>query len=282
MKKGLILEGGAMRGLFTAGVTDVLMENGIEFDGAVGVSAGAAFGCNYKSRQIGRTLRYNVKYCRDKRYFGLYSYLTTGNLFSKDFCYHEIPEKLDIFDNDAFEKNPMEFYVVCTNVETGEAVYKKCEKATGDFLEWIRASASLPFVSEIVKVGGYKLLDGGMADSVPLKFFEGLGYTKNVVILTQPKGYKKKEMKINFPFKMALRKYPKMIEALKNRHKMYNDNHSYIEEREKSGDVFVIRPDDILPIKRTSKNPELLKKVYEVGRRVAEDNLEKLKEYLKN
>lgn len=280
MKTGLILEGGAMRGLFTAGVTDVMMENGIEFDGAVGVSAGAAFGCNYKSGQIGRAARYNIKYCNDKRYCSLRSLIFTGNLFGADFCYHELPEKLDLFDNDAFNKNPMEFHVVCTDVFTGKPFYKKCDVADSDFPEWIRASASLPLVSKIVEVGGHKLLDGGISDSIPIKYFEGLGYNKNVIVLTQPKGYIKEKAGMMFLIRKSLKKYPEMIKAIENRHIMYNETIKYIEEKEKSGEVFVIRPAVNLPIKRTSNDPEKLREVYETGRQICEEQLEKLKEYL--
>ena len=164
-----------MRGMFTAGVMDVLMEAGIVFDGAVGVSAGAAFGCNYKSGQIGRVLRYNTRFVRDKRYCGWRVLLRTGDMFSADFCYGEVPRYLDPFDFDAYGKNPMEFYLVCTDMETGEAVYHKYEGWEDAGFDWIRASASMPLVSRPVEIGGRKLLDGGIADSIPVKFFEGLG-----------------------------------------------------------------------------------------------------------
>ncbi len=281
MKTGLIMEGGAMRGLFTAGITDIMMENDISFDGAIGVSAGAAFGCNFKSGQIGRAARYNIKYCRDKRYCSMWSLLTTGNLFGTEFCYHEIPEKLDLFDNDAFSRNPMPFYIVCADVLTGEPVYKKYDKADKDFAEWVRASASLPLVSKIVEVGGYKLLDGGIVDSIPLKYFESIGYGRNVVILTQPKGYVKEKTSSMWLIKKALKNYPKMIDAVQNRHIMYNDTVRYIEEKEKNGEVLVLRPDSALPVKRTTHNPEKLKEVYEEGRRIGMENLEKIKEFLK-
>ena len=280
MKTGLVMEGGALRALFTAGVIDVFMENGITFDGAIGVSAGATFGCNIKSGQIGRSIRYNVKLCKDRRYFSFWSLIFTGNLFSKDFCYHKIPEKIDPFDNDAFEKNPMEFYIVCTDVETGKPVYRKCDRLDGENLEWLRASASLPLVSEVVEVGGMKLQDGGISDSIPLKYFESIGYDRNVVILTQPKGYVKKPGNSVKYFKNALKKYPKMLEALENRPQMYNETTEYIEERENSGDVIVIRPEKTLPIKRTTRDPEKLKAVYEAGRREALKNLDKIKEFL--
>ena len=281
MKTGLIMEGGAMRGLFTAGITDVMMENGIEFDGAIGVSAGAAFGCNFKSKQIGRAARYNIKYCKDKRYCSMWSLITTGNLFGAEFCYHELPDKLDLFDNDAFSKNPMPFYVVCADVLSGEPIYKKYEEWDKDFAEWVRASASLPLVSEVVEVGGYKLLDGGIVDSIPLKYFESIGYDRNVVILTQPKGYIKEKTGMMSLIRKSLKKYPKMIEAVENRHIMYNNTVEYIEEKEKKGEALVLRPDESLSIKRTCHNPQKLKEVYEEGRRVGMENIEKIKQFLK-
>ena len=280
MKTGLIMEGGAMRGLFTAGITDIMLENNITFDGAIGVSAGAAFGCNFKSKQIGRAVRYNVRFCKDKRYCSMRSLILTGNMFGKEFCYHEIPEKLDVFDNAAFNANPMPFYVVCTNAETGEAIYKRFDTTDGNFLEWVRASASLPWVSEIVEVDGYKLQDGGMSDSIPLKYFESIGFDKNVVILTQPKGYIKSKTSLNALMKLSLRKYPALLKAIENRHKMYNDTIKYIEQQEKDGKILVLRPEDTLPIRRTTHNPEKIMAVYNEGRKVGLDNLERIKNFL--
>ena len=184
MKKGLVLEGGAMRGLFSAGVLDVLMERGIAFDGIIGVSAGAAFGCNYKSGQIGRVLRYNTRFCGDKRYSGRGSLLKTGNLFNTEFCYNQVPLELDPFDFEAFRSNPAEFYVVCTDVNTGEPVYHAYTGFEDHGFEWIRASASLPLIAQIVEIDGQKLLDGGIADSIPFGYFESIGYDRNVVVLT--------------------------------------------------------------------------------------------------
>ncbi|MBQ7345777.1 MAG: patatin family protein, partial [Oscillospiraceae bacterium] len=176
MKKGLILEGGAMRGMFTAGVIDVMMEHGIGFDGAIGVSAGAAFGCNYKSKQIGRVIRYNTRFCQDRRYGGFRVLLKTGNYYSKEFCYEEVPLKHDLFDFDTYEADPMEFYVVCTDVDTGKAVYHRFEGRNDHGFEWIRASASMPLVSEMVQIDGRKMLDGALADSIPIRYFESIGY----------------------------------------------------------------------------------------------------------
>ncbi|MBR6719676.1 MAG: patatin family protein [Clostridia bacterium] len=282
MKKGLVMEGGAMRGLFTAGILDVLMEEGITTDGAIGVSAGAAFGCNFKSGQIGRALRYNKEYCRDKRYCSFHSLITTGDLYGAEFCYKTLPEELDLFDNEAYESNPMEFYVVCTDVVTGQPVYKKCDSFRGNNLEWIRASASLPLVSRVVEIEGYKLLDGGISDAIPLKHFESLGYEKNLVILTQPEGYVKKKNSINGVFKVVLKNYPKLQLAMERRHIMYNEELSYVDEREEKGAALVLRPKEALPVKRTSKNPELLQKTYDLGRELAKEKLSEIKAFLCN
>ena len=280
MKKGLILEGGAMRGMFSAGVTDVLMENGIEFDGAVGVSAGAAFGCNYKSKQIGRVIRYNTKYIKDKRYCGLRILIKTGNIFSTEFCYGEIPMLYDVFDFETYKNNPMEFHIVATDIETGKPVYHKYEGNEESGLDWIRASASIPLLSQIVEIDGQKLLDGGIADSIPVKYFESIGYTKNLAVLTRPNGYRKQKNSALPLIKLKYRDYPNFVEAMANRHIMYNETLDYIAERQKSGNLFVICPEADLQIGHIEKNPEKLKEVYEVGRKTAEKNLEQVKAFL--
>lgn len=280
MKKGLVLEGGAMRGMFTAGVMDVMLENEIEYDGMIGVSAGAAFGCNYKSKQIGRVIRYNSTYCRDKRYCSLRSLLLTGDLYGADFCYHELPEQLDLFDNDTYINSPMEFYLVCTDVETGEAVYRKCDNFYYENLEWVRASASMPIVSKIVEVSGRKLLDGGIADSVPLRYFNEIGYDKNVVVLTQPRDYRKKKNEFLPLVKIMYRKYPKFVEAVANRHEMYNETLEYIFEEERKGNVLVIAPDEKLPLKHMERDPEQLRAVHAIGQAKAEEKLEDIRSFL--
>lgn len=280
MKKGLVLEGGAMRGLFTAGVMDVLMENGVEFDGAIGVSAGAAFGCNYKSKQIGRVLRYNTKYVRDKRYCGYGVLLRTGNIFSTDFCYGEVPRNLDIFDFDAYEKDPMKFYLVCTDVETGKAVYHDYTGRDDHGFDWIRASASMPLVSQVVEIDGQRLLDGGIADSIPVRYFQSIGYTRNVVVLTQPLGYQKSINSMMPLMRMVYRKYPRLVEAIANRHVMYNETLSYIAEKEAEGQLLVIRPEGPLPVSRVERDPENLRAAYELGRRAATARLEEIRSFL--
>lgn len=279
IKTGLIMEGGAMRGMFTAGVTDIMMENGITFDGAIGVSAGAAFGCNYKSNQPGRVIRYNSTYCKDPRYAGLRSLIKTGNLFGAEFCYVEIPQKLDLFDEETFINNPMEFYVVCTDIETGEVIYHKCGDSENE-LAWFRASASLPLAAKPVEVDGKKLLDGGIGDSIPLKYFESIGYNKNVVILTQPKGFVKPKNKLVPIIRRVLKEYPKVAELLSNRHNDYNETIAYIEEREKSGEILVIRPPVALNIKPVCRDPEELRRVYNIGRKVGEEMIEQIKAFV--
>lgn len=280
MKKGLVLEGGAMRGLFTAGVIDVMMEEKIEYDGIIGVSAGAAFGCNYKSGQIGRVVRYNTRFCRDKRFAGVGSLLKTGNIFNTEFAYGEVPLKYDIFDFKTYESNPMDFYVVCTDVETGEGVYHNYLGQNDHGFDWIRASASMPIVSQIVDIEGKKLLDGGIADSVPIKEFEKMGYDKNVVILTRPADYRKKKNALMPLIRMKYRKYPKLVKAMENRHLVYNETLDYIREQEKAGKLFVIQPRESLHIGKIEKNPERIKAVYEEGRRVMKSRLEELKQFL--
>lgn len=280
MKYGLVMEGGAMRGLFTAGVTDVLMENGIDFDGAVGVSAGAGFGCNYKSKQSGRVIRYNTRFCRDSRFCSVRSLIKTGDIFGADFCYHEIPDKLDVFDRETFNNSPMEFYVVCTNAETGKPVYHLCEKADYECMEWIRASSSMPIVSRVVELAGMKLLDGGISDSIPLKFMEKSGYERNVVILTQPRGFVKTPSKTAQRFEFMMKKYPALVRAMRVRHKMYNAELKYINRSEKNGTAFVIAPPEKLPVGHIEHNADVLREVYRIGRKTATENLGRLENFM--
>lgn len=282
MKKGLVLEGGSMRGMFTAGIIDVFLERGVTFDCTIGVSAGAVFGCNYKSAQHGRSLRYNKKYCRDKRYASFRSLLTTGNFFNEEFCYHTLPNELDPFDVETFKNSPMEFYATCTDVETGEAYYHKCETGGPEDLRYFQASASLPLFARIVEIGDKKYLDGGIADSIPIRKMETLGCDKIVVILTQPKGYEKKKNKYLPLARVALRKYPKMIHAIATRHIRYNRTIRYIESKERTGDIFVMRPPAPLNIGPIEHNPDELDRVYQIGRQTAEKYFSDLQNFLNN
>ena len=279
MKKGLVLEGGAMRGLFTSGIIDVMMEAGIEPDGLIGVSAGAAFGCNYKSRQPGRAIRYNTRFARDKRYCSWQSWWKTGDLYNAEFGYHIIPTQFDIFDNKAFEENPMEFYAVCTDVTTGKAIYKRLTESTPLTYDWIRASASMPLASKVVELEGMKILDGGVADSIPLAYFEQIGYDRNVVILTQPEGYIKEHNRLMPLMRIVLRNYPNLIKALDQRHIMYNQQLEYVRQAELEKRCLVIRPDQKLPIGHISHNPDEMRHIYEMGREMGERELHKIKAF---
>ncbi len=282
MSTGLVLEGGAMRGMYTSGILDVFMENDIYFKGMVGVSAGAAFGCSYKSKQLGRSLRYSKDYCRDKNYISFKSWITTGDLYNVDFAYNKIPNELDIFDNDTFENNPMEFYAVCTDALTGESVYHKCDTVRGDNLQWVRASASLPLAARLVDINGRLLSDGGMSDSIPIKFFERMGYEKNVVILTQPLNFVKEPSSMLPVMKIILRKYPALINSIANRHIIYNETLDYIKEQERLGKVFVFRPDEPLNIKKMERDPNTYDRVYNHGRDHALERLDELKKFIEN
>ncbi len=280
MKRGLILEGGAMRGMFTAGVLDVLMENGIEFDGAIGVSAGATFGCNIKSRQIGRVIRYNKRFSHDWRYCSLRSLLTTGDLYGADFCYNILPHQLDIFDLETYRRNPMEFYVVASDCVTGKPVYKRLDTCDDRDLTWMRASASMPLASRIVEVDGYHLLDGGITDSIPLAYFESIGYDRNVVVLTQPRTYRKGPNRLLWLMHLILRRYPMIVKALRDRHLEYNRTTAMVHNRADKGEVLVICPETPLNISRTSKNPDEMQRVYDEGRRIAKAQIDAIKQFI--
>lgn len=278
MKTALVMEGGAMRGMFTCGVMDVLMENGIAFDGAAGISAGAVFGCNFKSRQIGRPVRYNKKYCRDPRYCSIRSLLKTGDLYGADFCYRQLPDVLDPFDRKAFADNPMEFYAGATDVSTGKCVYRLCMDGGEKDMLWFRASASMPVVSRPVRIDGHEYLDGGISDAVPYAYMEQQGYGRNVIVLTQPKGYRKKP-EASPAMGFFLRRIPKIREAMEHRYEMYNRQMDELDRMEAEKTALVIRPPEDLRIGHTEKNPGELERVYRIGRQEAENRLEEIRRY---
>ena len=280
-KTGLVLEGGAMRGMFTAGVLDVFMENDIRFDGIAGISAGAIFGCNFKSHQIGRAIRYNTRFSKDPRYCSIKSLLLTGDLYGVKFCYTEIPEKYDIFDTDTFEKDPAAFYVGATDTATGKTVYHLCRDGKRRDMRWIRASGSMPLAARPVKIGGRLLMDGGISDSVPYAFLEKKGYNRNVIVLTQPDGYFKEPGKGDLLFRVMLRKYPKVVEAMKARSEMYNKQMREIKQRETEGISLVIRPRESLNISRTERDPAELRRVYQLGRDVGTERAADVIAFLK-
>ncbi len=279
MKTGLVMEGGAMRGMFTCGVIDVLLAERIRFDAAAGISAGACFGCNFKSGQLGRPLRYNLRYCRDPRYCSLRSLLKTGDLYGADFCYRELPDVLDPFDRRAFAADPMAFYVGATDVDSGRIVYHLCSDGGERDMQWIRASASMPMVSRVVTVDGLRLLDGGIAEPVPYPVLEEAGCERNVYVLTQPKGYRKKRAAALPLIRLALRGTPKMAEAMARRHEVYNRQMDEIDEKERRGEILVLRPPESLGISRTEHDPAELERVYRIGRAEAEKALPAIRRF---
>lgn len=278
-RTGVVLEGGGFRGLYSTGVLDVWMERGITADGVVGVSAGAAFGYNFKSRQIGRALRYNMCYATDPRYASLKSWLTTGDLYSRDFAYGEVPLALDPVDAATFSSWPMRFTAVSTDINTGEGVYRDLVHGDARDIDWIRASASIPVLSRPVELEGRELLDGGVADSIPVEWMLSEGYEKVVVVLTQPAGYRKGPNKLMPLLRLRLRRYPRLLELLANRHERYNACLDTIERLEREGRIFVIRPSRDVSVPATIKDPQVLRDIYDVGRADAEARLAELQEF---
>lgn len=278
MKIGLVLEGGGMRTLFTAGVLDAFLDKNIKVDGVVGVSAGALFGVNYISGQKKRSVRYNKKYSNEKGYMGFYSWITTGNAVNKDFAFYKIPFKLDKFDEKEFEKAKVDFYVVMTNIETGKPEYVLIKDVFKQ-MEYFRATSALPFASKIIEIKGKKYLDGGISDSIPIDFCESLGYDKIIVVLTRPENNYKDD-KLNFLYKLVYRKYPNLVNRLVNMGKDYEVVLKKIKDLENKEKIFVIRPPEILKIGRLEKNKDKIQKVYDIGLNTGLKEIDNLLKYL--
>ena len=279
MKIGLVLEGGGMRGLFSAGVLDALLElKELNVNGIVGVSSGALFGVNYVSKQKERAVRYNKKYADDKRYMGLHSWITTGNAVNKDFAFYELPYKLDVFDNETFKKAETDFYVVMTNVESGKPEYVLIEDAFAQ-MEYLRATSALPFASKIIEINGKKYLDGGISDSIPIDFCESLGYDKIIAVLTRPEGTYKED-KLGFLYKLVYRKYPNLVKSLLNMATDYEKVLAKIKDLENKGKIFVVRPPEVLKIGRLEKNRDKIQKVYDTGLNTGLKELNNIVKYL--
>ncbi|WP_338983818.1 patatin family protein [Fusobacterium nucleatum] len=279
MKVGLVLEGGGMRALFTAGVLDALLDvKELNIDGIVGVSAGALFGVNYVSGQKERAIRYNKKYARDKRYMGLYSWITTGNAVNKEFAFYEIPFKLDVFDQEKFKESKIDFHVVMTNIENGQAEYILIEDVL-EQMEYLRATSALPFASKIIEINGKKYLDGGISDSIPIDYCESLGYDKIILILTRPEDAHKND-KLSFLYKLVYRKYPNLVERLINMGKDYEIVLKKIKDLENKNKIFVIRPPQVLKIGRLEKNEDKIQNVYDIGLNTGKKEIDNLLKYL--
>ncbi len=276
-KTALVLEGGALRGLYTAGILDVFMQNNIKIDTILGVSAGALFGINYKSNQIGRALRYNLKYAHDKRYMGLYSLITTGDIMNREFCFNKLVNELDPLDFKTYNNSNIDFYAVVTNVETGKAEYIEIKDAK-ESMEYLRASGSMPFVSNLVEIDGNKYLDGAISDPIPFKKALEMGYKKIIVILTRPIGYYK--TKSFMPFGLVYKKYPNFVKTAKCAYINYNNTLDLIQKYEKECKIIVLRPSIKVRMKRVEKDLNKLQKIYDVGIKDCNENLEKIKAYI--
>lgn len=279
MKVGLVLEGGAMRGMYTAGVIDAFLDHAVHVDGILGVSAGACFGCNLFSGQRGRVLRYNKRFMGDPRNVSIRSLITTGDIINREFAYYVIPTKYDVFDEAAFEAHGGEYWVTVTNVHTGEAEYMQMHHLLRD-IEMMRASASMPFCSRMVEIGGQKYLDGGIADSIPARQMLKMGYGKVIVVLTQPDSYRKGPMN-PLMIKAFYHRYPKLMKTLLERHERYNAQVEEVRQLEREGKVFVIRPEQALNIKRLEKDHAELERVHALGLRDANEAMEEMKAYLR-
>lgn len=278
---GLVLEGGGMRGLYTAGILDFFLEKGILFEDCYGVSAGACHLCSYMSNQKGRAYRVSVNYLDDKNYCSAYSLITTGNLFNVEMCYDKIPNELDVFDHEAFANYPGTGHAVITDIDTGRPRYVTLKDMKKDIVA-IQASASLPIVSKPVTINGREYLDGGVADSIPIKKSIRDGHEKNVIVLTRPVGYRKQPTSNIQIFKMMYKDHPGLVKAMETRHIRYNKTLEYIEELENEGKVFVFRPESLIKIDRIEKDEKKLKVLYLQGYHDAATSYEAMKKYLES
>ena len=264
VKAGLVLEGGGMRGVYTAGVLDFFIDQDLYFSDIYGVSAGACHMCSYISQQRERAYRVNVDYLEDKNYCSMYSLLKTGNLFGAEMCYDKIPNELDPYDYEAFGRYKGNAYAVVTNIETGKAEYIRMEDMHKDIIA-IQASASLPLVSKNVYINGVPYLDGGVADAIPIMKSLQDGNKKNVVIMTKEVGYRRKPSSNMTAIRFRYRKYPELVKDMERRHIVYNKTLDFLEEHEKKGHIFVIRPKEDCGVGRIEKDKDKLRTLYQMG-----------------
>lgn len=279
IESGLVVEGGGMRGIYTAGVLDFFMEKNIYFDDCYGVSAGACHLSSYLSKQIGRSLKVTLDYINDKRYCSINSLIKTGDMFGVEMLYNRIPNELVLYDYETFNKFKGNFYSVVTNCKTGKAEYMKIEDMKEDIVT-VRASSSLPLLSRIVEINGEEYLDGGITDSIPIKKSIEDGHHKNVVILTRDKTYRKSKASFLNIFKIKYKKYPNLVKAIEDRYKMYNNTIDFIEEKRKNGEVFVIQPKGPVNISRVEKDKTKLKALYDEGYNDAKECYEDLIKFI--
>ena len=278
MKIGLVLEGGAMRGMYTAGVLDTFLDKDFWVDGIISVSAGALFGINYPSRQKGRAIRYNKKFISDKRYISFKSLVSTGNIVNKDFAFYEVPFKYDVFDNKTFKESDIDFYVAVTNLQTARAEYVKLIDPLAQ-MEVLRATSAMPYVSRPVEIDSIPYLDGAIEDSIPVEKMQKLGYDKIIVILTRTLDYRKSKP-MTWIAKWFYRRYPHFADAVNQRYVMYNRQVENVIKLAEKGDIFVIRPSVDLKIKRIEKDPNKLQAMYELGMKDMQLQWKNLLDYL--
>lgn len=277
-KTGLVIEGGGMRGIYAAGVLDSFLLAKLQFDGVVGVSAGAIHGASFVSKQFGRSIRYTTRFCRDDRFMSVKNFIKTGNFVGTQFCYHDIPDRLDPYDEETFEQSKTNFYVVCSNVESGQPEYFHLTDLRRE-IDLLQASASLPYLSTIVQWDGKKLLDGGCTDAIPLKASQNLGYGRNVVILTRSIQDIKSDRDA-YLVPLIYRKYPNFVRAFRRSAKKYYETLEYIQKEKESGSVFVVRPARSIRIPRLTRDPKVIQSIYDVGRQDGQNAIEALRNWM--
>ena len=276
----LILEGGGMRGAFTAGVLDYWLDKALMFRDVYGVSAGACQACSYLCKQKERAIRIWIKYCNDKRFCSFSSLIRTGDLFNADFNYRQIPTVLEPIDNDAYLKNDCRFFAAVTNLRTGQPEYPQIRDMLKD-VHIVQASSSLPLLSRPVPFNGQLYLDGGVADSIPLGRSLRDGHTRHVIVLTQPPDYRKMPNKAMGLIAARYKAYPQFVETMRKRHEVYNQTLALVETERKAGRAFVIQPDTAPGIGRIEHDPQKLQALYEIGYAAAERRHDALLEFLK-
>ncbi len=279
-KTAIVLEGGSFRGQFTAGVLDVMLENGIAVDACFGVSAGTLCGMNFKAKQIGRSNRVNLAFCNDPRYVGTSAVASSGSLVGYDFLFNDVQDRIDPFDNDAFAANPMELYSTVTDIVFGTADYLPVKNSLLD-IDAIRASTSLPLVTPIVELDGHLYLDGGIADSVPVEHvLEDAGFDRAIVVLTQERGYKKGAYEFMPAARARYGEYPYLLDALQTRHERYNEQREHIWTYEDEGRALVLAPQKPVTVKHVEHDAAKLLDLYIQGRQEAVRQLDAIREFL--
>lgn len=279
-KVGLVLEGGGMRGVYTSGVLDHFMEEDLYFPYVIGVSAGACNALSYISRQVGRSREINVNYASDKRYINYRNLLKGKGIFNMDFLFNDIPNRLVPFDYEAFHAAEEKLVIPTTDCQTGQAHYFEKEDRSEKVISAVKASSSLPLVGKMVELDGKELLDGGIADPIPIKKSVEDGNEKHVIILTRPKGYQKKPFRAKVTANLVYSNHKNLVSALEKRHEIYNQSLRYIEELEAAGKAYVIRPQENEVVKRTEKDPEKLQELYLRGYNAAISHADSLKRWL--